>query len=342
MTIFLYSCTITSLKLFDGVLMKLVYFFAVVLGVMGLISCKQSTPKTTVTIGIIEPVEHTAMNSIVAGFAENLHKIYQKPVVIKIENAQNDPNLQRAIIQKMAAAEYDMLVPIGVATTQMTLAMVHNKPVISLAANISDQDRQHLAPHCNVAVVHDEISIRQLLGFIHAVYPQLTNLSLVHSAADKVLPEVQAAVAAGKEYGITIKPVMVTTLPELYTVAQALPAQTQGIVILKDVMIVSGISTLAKTAADRHIPLITSDQGSVQDGAGFALGVHEREIGVSGATLAAGVLNGEEACNLPIVNMEKLTVFMNAHALVQSGQDIQTVTDAATQAGFNNEMIGET
>jgi putative tryptophan/tyrosine transport system substrate-binding protein len=321
--------------------MKLAYIFAVVIGVLVLISCKPQTPKTSITIGIIEPVEHTAMTAIVEGFAENLHKIYHKPVIIKIENAQNDPNLQRAIIQKMDAANYDILVPIGVAATQMTLAMVHDKPVIGLAANLSNADRQHLR-HCNVAIVHDEISVQQLLSFIHAVYPQLTTLSLVHSAADKVLPEVQTAIAAGKQFGITVKPVMVTTLPELYTAAQSLPSQTEGIFILKDVMIVSGISTLAKVATDRHIPLITSDQGSVQDGAGFALGVHEREIGASGAQLAAGILSGTAACALPIVDMEKLTVFTNAHALVQSGQDIQEVTAAAQQAGFSNEMIGET
>ena len=41
---------------------------------------------------------------------------------------------------------------------------------------------------------------------------------------------------------------MVSSLPELYSATQSLPKNAQGIFILKDSLIVSGISTLAKAA----------------------------------------------------------------------------------------------
>src|SRR5579872_635427 len=85
-----------------------------------------------VTIGIIEPLEHKAMDEIVDGFSTTLKEQYHQPVIIKVENAQNDANLQRAIIQKLHDAKYTMIVPIGVGATQMTLSMVHNQDVISL------------------------------------------------------------------------------------------------------------------------------------------------------------------------------------------------------------------
>jgi putative ABC transport system substrate-binding protein len=306
---------------------------------LAIAGCKPKADSAdTVTIGIIEPLEHNAMAKIVAGFTTTLQEQYHKPVVIKVENAQNDMNLERAIIQKMQAANYTMIVPIGVAATQMTLSMVHDKPVVSLASDFTKADQQKLQP-CNVAVVHDEISAQQLLAFIHTTYPQLTHLTLVHSSADKVLPEVQAAIAAGKAYGITIHHVMVSSLPELYSAAQALPADTQGIFVLKDSLIVSGISTLAKVAAVQHIPLITSDQGSVQDGAGFALGVHEREIGVQGAQLAAAVLKGKAICTLPIVDMTNLTVFINEHALQLEKQDSAAIMRAAAQLHYGTETV---
>jgi putative ABC transport system substrate-binding protein len=321
--------------------MKAIFtFFALLLCLGGLTSCKQNN-SSEVTIGIIEPLEHKAMDEIVAGFSETLHAKSGQPIVIKVENAQNDANLQRAIIQKMQDANYSMIVPIGVGATQMTLSMIHDKPVISLASDLSDKDRQALHP-CNVAVVHDEISSKQLLAFIHAVYPKITELTLIHSSADKVLPEVNDAIAAGKEYGITIKHLMVSSLPELSTVIQALPNHSQGIFILKDSLIVSGISTLAKAAQLHHIPLITSDQGSVQEGAGFALGVHEREIGVQGALLAADVLQGRPMCELPIANMVKLTVFINRHALQQEAQSMNAISDAAKKLGYKIEIVNQT
>lgn len=291
-----------------------------------------------VTIGIIEPLEHQAMTEIVAGFNDTIKQVYPHPVVVKVENAENDANLQRAIIQKMHDSNYTMILPIGVGATQMTLAMDKEHPVVSLASDLTDADRKKLHP-CNVAVVHDEISSDQLLQFIHTVYPNLKHLTLIHSSADKVLPQVDETIAAGKKYGITIDHKMVSSLPELTTAMASLSSQTQGIFILKDSLIVSGIPTLSKAANDRHIPLITSDQGSVENGAAFALGVHEREIGVQGAKLAAAVLSGKNICDLPIVSMNNLTVFINEKALTNENQNDKPIIAAATKLHYKTEQV---
>lgn len=287
-------------------------------------------------IGIIVPIEHKAMNEITAGFIETLKAQSNVPVVIKVTNAQGDITLQRAIIEQMRDEKYAVIVPIGLAATQMTLSMVRKQPIVSLGANYFDTDRAKLKP-CNITVVHDEIPPQKIIEFIHAAYPKLTQLALVHSASEKIFPDVKVAVAAGKTMGITIKAIMVPTLNELYSVANSLPSNTQGILVLKDNMIVSGISTLAITAAKLHIPLISSDQGSVQDGAAFALGVHEREIGVEGAKLTAAVLAGKAACDLPMVDMNKLTVFINAKSLSKESQDVALISAAAKKAGFGVE-----
>jgi putative ABC transport system substrate-binding protein len=229
-----------------------------------------------------------------------------------------------------------MIVPIGVAATEMSVAMVKQQPIVSLASDFSDADRKKLNP-CNIVAVHDEISPQQELKFIHAVYPQLKNIVLVHSADDKMFPEVKATQDAAAQYGFNFKHVMVQTLPDMYSVAQSIPQDTQAIFVLKDNLIVSGIDTLAKLAAQRHIPLITSDQGSVQAGAGFALGVHEKQIGIEGGKLAAQILAGKDACSLPIVDMTNLSVFVNQKALQASGQSVAPINAAAKQLNYTVE-----
>lgn len=307
-------------------------------GMLTACSSHSNSSDSTLTIGIIEPLEHQAMNEIVSGFSETLSKQYGKPVTLDIENAQNDPNLERAIIQKMRDSNDAIIAPIGVGATQMTLAMIHDRPVISLASDFSEQNRQALHP-CNVAVVHDEISSEQLIHFVHVTYPHLTDLTLIHSSADKVLPQVDEIVRLGKENGIVIHHLMISTLPDLYTEANAIPAGTQAILVLKDNLIVSGIGTLARVAQAKQIPLITSDEGSVEGGAGLALGVHEREIGVQGALLTAQVLNGKKACDLPIVGMKNLTVFVNTKALKQEGQSVELIEKAAQSEGYPIENV---
>jgi len=294
-------------------------------------------PSSTETrIGIIVPLEHTAMTEIVNGFKKTLAEKYSGPVTIDVENAEADANLERAIIQKMRDGHYTMVVPIGVDATEMSVAMIHDTPIVSLASDFSDKERHQLHP-CDIAVVHDEISTDQLLRFIHATFPKLKNLTLVHSSANKVFPEVKETIAVGEKYGIAIHPMMVSSLAEMYSIGQSIPNNTQGIFILKDSLVASGIGTLAQIANKQHIPLISSDEGSVQNGAGFALGVHEQQIGEEGAKLAVDILKNKSACDLPIIAMQKLTVFINPNALQQSGQNVRVIKQAAAQFHYPTE-----
>lgn len=290
--------------------------------------CKQK--HNVKRIGIVLPIEHQALNEIVAGFTSTLQTLYPHPLEFKIANAQGDMNTQRAIIEQMRDADYAMIVPIGTSTTQMTASLVEQKPVVALAAVYSEQER-HVRKSCNVAIVDDEISNVQVMDFIHHVYPNLRTLALVHSAGDKIFPEVAETKLAAKNDNIEVHSFMVTNLAELYTIGQALPSSTQAIFILKDNMIASGIDTLISIAKVRHIPLITSDEATVEKGAAFAIGVHEKQIGEEGAKLATQILQGKSACQLASVKMTHPTVFINQTALPEKSSEQQTIKNVAAQ-----------
>lgn len=290
-------------------------------------------------IGIIVPLEHKAMNEIVSGFTETLNKKYSHPIKIKIANALGDLNLQRAIIAQMKNEHYDLIIPIGTVTTQMSAAIIKHQPIVSLAAIYSQKEREQRKA-CNLAIVHDEISTERILEFIHDVYPKLSHLVLVHSSSDKIFPEVAIAKQIGKKMGIEVKAMMVPTLNELYNISKAIPDNTEAILVLKDHLIVSGINTLQMLTEKRHIPLITSDQGSVESGASFSLSVHERDIGVEGAELALSILSGKKACDLPIVEMTKLVVFINQSVLLKENQSLDPIKKSAYKYHYAIEWAG--
>lgn len=304
---------------------------------MMLAGCEPPQKSRVKNIGIIVPIEHKAMDEIVAGFTETLRAISHDQLQFHIKNAQGDLNLQRAIIQQMRNEHYDMVVPIGTDATQMTVANIPQQPIVSLAAGFSQQDREKISL-CHIAVVHDEISSEKLITFIHLVYPAITRIVLIHSTADKIFPEVDAAIISGKQLGIDIKRKMINNLIELYGVAKAIPSDAQAIFILKDSLVVSGISTLKTVAAKMHVPLITSDQGSVEEGAAFALGVHEREIGVQGAYLAHAILAGKQPCDLPIAEMTRLTVFVNRASLSEEQQSLLTIQSTVNKLHYQIEI----
>jgi putative ABC transport system substrate-binding protein len=310
-------------------------FFVIFL--TSLISCNKNTDHTQ-TISVILPMEHKALQEIVSGFTDKLHAIYPKPIKINVLNAEGDVNVQRALIQQAHDSNDTVIVPVATGVSQMTAAMIHDKPIVSIAADLSENDRKKMHP-CHFTVVQDDIPPEKILAVVHAAFPKLTQLTLLHSASDKIFPDVKAAIEAGKKVGIEIKPLMIATLPDLVSASQALPNSTQGIFILKDNLIASGIATLIKTANEKKIPLITSDNGTVESGAGLAVGVHEREIGEEGAILAAKILSGKSAGELPIVKMEKLTVFVNKKALEDEGQSFSNINNAARKLNYKVEKM---
>jgi putative ABC transport system substrate-binding protein len=297
-----------------------------------------SSEKSIKKVAIIVPAEIQALEEITHSFQETLHKEYSGDVVFKIANTQGDINLQYSTLRAMRDQNYDLIVPIGSGATSMALSVIKKTPILSLASDISSEQRQKLHP-CNIAIVHDEISSEQQLSFIHQAFPTLKKIVLLHSAEDKIFPEVSEVKKTGEKLGITIVPLMAATLPDLLLVANNIPDDAQAIFILKDMQMVSGISQIAKIAQQKHIVLISSDDGSVKNGAGFALGVHENQIGINGAVLAADILKGNKACSLPITEMRDLTVFLNPIALKKFGTSSSSIEQAAKQMNYHIEIV---
>jgi len=285
-----------------------------------------------IKVGIILPIEHQALKEISQGFQDTLQQLYNKPIKFKIGNAQGDINLQRAIITQMRDANYDLIVPISTSVTQMTASIINSKPIVGLAVDMNDKKD-------NLVIVDDEIDNAKIITFIQKVYPHIKNITLVHSATNKIFTQVEQIKSISKIYHVNVHCSMIQSLADLYSISQMIPVETQAIFVLKDNLVVSGIETLMSTAKERKIPLITSDEGTVQKGAGFALGVHEKDIGIAGAKLAAQILCGAVPGVLATVKITKPTVFINAKTLLIEGHSIDKIKQAAKQLNYPVEII---
>lgn len=303
-----------------------------------LLSSSVAVAESTKKVAIIVPAEIQALEEITQSFETSLQKQYPGKIEFKVANTQGDLNLQYATIKSLRDQPYDIIAPIGTDATSMTLSLIKETPVLSLASDLSETDRKKLHP-CNVAIVHDEITAQEQMNFIHATYPDIKKIVLMHSAADKIFPEVEATKTAAKKIGIDIIPMMATTLPDLQIVANNIPQDAQAIFILKDMQMVSGIAQLANIAKKHHMVLISSDDGSVKNGAGFALGVHENQIGINGAALAAEILRGKNACDLPITEMKNLTVFLNPKAMKSFGVSTEAIKTGAEKMKYQIEIM---
>lgn len=280
------------------------------------------------TVGIVLPMDHVALRAIVQGFETSLNKSYAGHIHYEVDNAQNDINLQHAIIQKFINEKVDMIVPVATGTTEMTLGMVKQIPVISLAADFSEQQRLARQPR-NTTGVHDELNDATEMNFLSAAIPNLKKFTLIYSDSDKVIPEVNEIIKINQAKGITVQKLMIQNLSDLYTLSQYIDGDSQAIYILKDNLVASGISTLIQVAEKKHLPLITSDQGTVSQGACAALGVYESQIGEMGGKIAAEVFQGKSIATIPMQDLTNYAVFINRDACQKLGVNLDLLTSYA-------------
>ncbi|MBA3661468.1 MAG: ABC transporter substrate-binding protein [Gammaproteobacteria bacterium] len=314
-------------------LVKFTLLFSLTILISG---CEQSSSQKQ--IGIVMPIAHESLDQIVAGFVDALKKQYPQ-AHFKIANAQGDLNIQRAILQQMKNERYDLIVPVTTSPTQMAAAMIPHVPIIGLAAVYTEADRQK-KKICNINIVHDEIPVKTMLHFIHTTYPELKQMTLLYTPSDKIFDDAKKMVIEGKNLGMTITPLMIPSLQELYGATQSLK-NPQAILVLKDPLLVSGIATIVQAAHKRGIPLITSDEGSVKDGADFALGVREQAIGMEGAAMATKVLSGTSICTMPMVDMKHFLVFVNKKSFPKNNLDIQSLETIAKKFHYPVRYLGD-
>ena len=125
----------------------------------------------------------------------------------------------------------------------------------------------------------------------------------------------------------------------MYTVSKNIAPNSQAIFILKDELIVSGLNTLLQQAKLKHLPVIASDDGSVANGAAFALGISEKQTGVDAAKIALQVLNGKPARDIPIYMMKTPYVFLNSSAATEQGLSVEKIKQAAKLHHYKINMM---
>jgi len=290
---------------------------------------KPKLKNPTPLVGIIIPLTHPAMDKIVEGFCAQLDKLLGKPCDYLVRDAQGDQNVQQpAIIDEMKRKNVDIIVPIGTLFTQMTLQKAPDVAVVALAALPASIASAH-----NLATgVDDEIGSSETLKLIENIVPKLSKIAVIATQSEKTMPEIQAFRNAALNKGIAVQIIYVQTPSDIFLATHSIDSDAQAIHILKDHLVVNSIATLNQIAHDRKIPVIASDEGSVEQGASCALGVEEAGIGRAGAHLAFKVLTGTKPGDLGVKTLDELAVFVNKKGCKLQAASLDRIVAYATKA----------
>jgi putative ABC transport system substrate-binding protein len=290
------------------------------------------------TVAVLVPMELPAMDEIVAGFKQELSSKYHGQVKFIVKNSQGDVNLQRTILQQFNDPNIDIVAPIGTRAMEMAMTLIKDKPIVAIDA---DWDPSYLtkANNKNVTDVIEGVEPSDQIAFIHYALPNLKKMTFVHSMDQRIFVDAKKVKAAAAKNNIQLQEIGIDRVSDIYSISRSIDQNSQAIFALEDEIVVSGVNALVNQAERRPIPVITSDEGSVQKGSAFALGVSQRQIGMSSADMVLKVLAKGAAEGIPVEKVSQFTLYINKAAAAKQGIKVDQIVAAAHHFNYPIQFL---
>ncbi len=309
---------------------RILIMLVIVLSISLLVGCSnQAGSDKKVKVGIIQIVEHPALDAAREGFIEKLSEEGYKEgenVVYDYQNAQGDMSTAQTIAKQFAYDELDLILAIATPTAQAVANSVKDTPIFITA--VTDPKEAGLVesfdkPGANLTGTSDLTPVKQQLQLLLKLDSKVKKVGILYNAGESnSVVQAKLAQKAAKDLGIKLIPATVSASNEVYQSAQSLVGRVDAIYIPTDNTVVSAIQSVVKVAEENDLPLIVGESNSVESGGLATVGINYYQLGKQTGRMAVEVLNGADPAVMPIEYQKETDMMINLKAAKEMGVQI--------------------
>jgi len=293
-------------------------------------------------IGILQFAPHPSLDNCRIGFIDGLADLgyADDKVVFDYQNANADMNLGNTMTQKMAADGCDIIVGIATPAAQAAFNASVDKdiPVVFIAvsnpvaAGIVESMEN---PVNNVTGVSDVLQVEEQINLIKELLPEVKTLGVLYNIGEiNSVYQVEALKTAAEASGYRLVSATVTNVSDVNLALESLLNRIDCLVNVLDNTVVSAMASIADRCAQRNIPIIGSEEEQVGEGALASNGFDYVGVGRQSAAMAAKILDGVKACDIPCELAKDTQIVINRQ--VVDALDIKVPSGIETTAKFVN------
>ena len=267
-------------------------------------------------IGIIQFAEHGSLDNCRIGFIEGLAEegfVEGENVVFDIQNAQADTAISAQIADVMAG-KYDMISAIATPAAMAAFNTAVSDPVSAMLAGADGKNPG------NITGTSDALPVEAQLKLIRALMPDATKIGILHTTSET---NSDATLALYKElapnYGFEIIDKGISTGADLPMALDALLPQVDCTTNLTDNTVVSYLAVVLEKSEEYGKPVFGSEIEQVINGCVASEGIEYTELGRQTGRMAARVLRGESAEDIPYETISNSYLYVNPDALAAYG-----------------------
>ena len=272
------------------------------LGVLGCGGDKKEAPKKAekVNVGIVQLVEHAALDAANKGFVEGLaSKGYKEGqnITYDRQNAQADQSNLQNIAHRFVNNKVNLICAIATPAAQTVANVTSDIPIVATAVTdykTAKLVKDNAKPGTNVTGTTDMNPVEQQMDLLVKIVPNAKSVGTIYCSSE-VNSQLQVDILkkAATAKGVTIKEATVSNVNDIQQAARSLVGKVQAIYVPTDNVLASAMPTLVSVTEEAKLPVICGEGGMVKAGGLATLGVDYYKLGFQAGEMAADILSGK-------------------------------------------------
>ena len=278
-----------------------------------------SKEKKEAKVGIVQLVEHSALDAANKGFVDGLAAGgYKEGENLKLDkqNAQADQSNLQTIAQRFVNGHMDLICAIATPAAQTVANATRDIPIVGTA--ITDYKAAKLVqdpskPGTNVTGTTDMNPVEAQIDLLVQIMPKAKTLGFIYSSSE-VNSQIQVDLAkkAAAARGLKTVEATVSNVNDIQQAAQSLVGKVDAIYVPTDNVLASAMANLVKITDEAKIPVFCGEGGMTKAGGVATLGIDYYKLGYQTGEMAAAILKGESKPeNMAIQSQQTFTVLIN-------------------------------
>lgn len=291
---------------------------AVLVSTMVLSMTACGSGEKTYKVGILQQLEHPALDQATQGFQDALTKLMGDSVTFDVQNAQGEQANCSSIATTFVSNNYDLILANATTALQASAAATSTIPVLGTSvtdyATALDIDDWTGATGKNISGTSDLAPLDQQEDMLVELFPDAKNVGILYCSAEP--NSVYQATEFGKyldEDGISHKEYTVADSNDIASVVQSAVSEVDVIYIPTDNTMAGNTEAIDNITRPAGIPVIAGEEG-ICSGCGVAtLSISYYDIGYKAGEMAYDILvNGKDISTMDIEYAPNVTKEYNA------------------------------
>lgn len=289
---------------------------------------------TKYTIGIIQQLEHQALDSATEGFKQAvIDELGEENVTFDYQNAQGDPNNCTTIATKFVSDNVNLIMANATTALQASSAATSSIPIVGtsitdyLTAGVVDSND---APGRNVTGASDLAPIDQQVALLTKLCPDAQMVGILYCSSEpNSVYQSDLAQKYLTEANIQSKVFTFADSNDLQSVLTNAVGQIDVLYIPTDNTAADNMELVRNITVPAGIPAIVGEENMCSVGGLATLSISYYSMGYSAGKMAAQILrDGTNPAEMPILYAEEVTPKYNASVAADLNFDMPADIEA--------------